>query len=204
MENKFLYQMWLLLEVFVIKGFFLECLFNFIVFCFCLMEREEEVIICFERVFWIVQVFLQELEKIINNSMLRYLKGCYLVDYEFIYFLEVVFQSVYVKNLKKGNIVKGMREFWEVLWIVEIKVIQNFKVMVVKYLVGVLLYFLSEECYWSFLFYFLFEFMGKEENFFVMQVLWKFYFYEGDNFYCFKDNIEEVFLFFFISEFMVI
>uniref|UniRef100_A0A2K5EG06 Tetratricopeptide repeat domain 7A n=1 Tax=Aotus nancymaae TaxID=37293 RepID=A0A2K5EG06_AOTNA len=164
MENKPLYQMRLLSEAFVIKGLSLERLPNSIASRFRLTEREEEVITCFERASWIAQVFLQELEKTTNNSTSRHLKGCHPVDYELTYFLEAALQSAYVKNLKKGNIVKGMRELREVLRTVETKATQNFKVMAAKHLAGVLLHSLSEECYWSPLSHPLPEFMGKEEN----------------------------------------
>lgn len=87
------------------------------------------MITCFERASWIAQVFLQELEKITNNSTSRHLKGSHPVDYELTYFLEAALQSAYVTNLKKGNIVKGMRELREVLRTVETKATQNFKVV---------------------------------------------------------------------------
>uniref|UniRef100_G1S4Z0 Tetratricopeptide repeat domain 7A n=1 Tax=Nomascus leucogenys TaxID=61853 RepID=G1S4Z0_NOMLE len=152
-------------------GLSLERLPNSIASRFRLTEREEEVITCFERASWIAQVFLQELEKTTNNSTSRHLKGCHPVDYELTYFLEAALQSAYVKNLKKGNIVKGMRELREVLRTVETKATQNFKVMAAKHLAGVLLHSLSEECYWSPLSHPLPEFMGKEENSFATQRL---------------------------------
>ncbi|XP_065383702.1 tetratricopeptide repeat protein 7A isoform X9 [Macaca fascicularis] len=203
MENKPLYQMRLLSEAFVIKGLSLERLPNSIASRFRLTEREEEVITCFERASWIAQVFLQELEKTTNNSTSRHLKGCHPVDYELTYFLEAALQSAYVKNLKKGNIVKGMRELREVLRTVETKATQNFKVMAAKHLAGVLLHSLSEECYWSPLSHPLPEFMGKEENSFATQALRKPHLYEGDNLYCPKDNIEEALLLLLISESML-
>nr|XP_021529539.1 tetratricopeptide repeat protein 7A isoform X4 [Aotus nancymaae] len=202
MENKPLYQMRLLSEAFVIKGLSLERLPNSIASRFRLTEREEEVITCFERASWIAQVFLQELEKTTNNSTSRHLKGCHPVDYELTYFLEAALQSAYVKNLKKGNIVKGMRELREVLRTVETKATQNFKVMAAKHLAGVLLHSLSEECYWSPLSHPLPEFMGKEENSLATQALRKPHLYEGDNLYCPKDNIEEALLLLLISESM--
>ncbi|XP_011925716.1 PREDICTED: LOW QUALITY PROTEIN: tetratricopeptide repeat protein 7A [Cercocebus atys] len=183
-------------------GLSLERLPNSIASRFRLTEREEEVITCFERASWIAQVFLQELEKTTNNSTSRHLKGCHPADYELTYFLEAALQSAYVKNLKKGNIVKGMRELREVLRTVETKATQNFKVMAAKHLAGVLLHSLSEECYWSPLSHPLPEFMGKEENSFATQALRKPHLYEGDNLYCPKDNIEEALLLLLISESM--
>ncbi|XP_037662915.1 tetratricopeptide repeat protein 7A isoform X3 [Choloepus didactylus] len=202
MENKPLYQMRLLSEAFVIKGLSLERLPNSIASRHRLSEREEEVTACFERASWIAQVFLQELDKTTNNSTSRHLKISHPVDYELTYFLEAALQSAYVTNLKKGNIVKGMRELREVLRTVETKATQNFKVMAAKHLAGVLLHSLSEECYWSPLSHPLPEFMTKEENSFIMQALRKPHLYEGDNLYCPKDNIEEALLLLLISESM--
>ncbi|XP_073069607.1 tetratricopeptide repeat protein 7A isoform X2 [Manis javanica] len=201
-ENKPLYQMRLLAEALVIKGLSLERLPNSIASRHRMTEREEEVITCFERASWITQVFLQELEKITNNTTSRQLKGSNPVDYELSYFLEAALQSAYVTNLKKGNIVKGMRELREVLRSVETKATQNFKVVAAKHLAGVLLHSLSEECYWSPLSHPLPEFMSKEENSFLMQALRKPHLYEGDNLYCPKDNIEEALLLLLISESM--
>ncbi|XP_039743162.1 tetratricopeptide repeat protein 7A isoform X2 [Pteropus medius] len=183
-------------------GLSLERLPNSIASRHRLTEREEEVITCFERASWIAQVFLQELEKITNYTTSRHLKGSHPVDYELTYFLEAALQSAYVTNLKKGNIVKGMRELREVLRTVETKATQNFKVMAAKHLAGVLLHSLSEECYWSPLSHPLPEFMSKEENSFIMQALRKPHLYEGDNLYCPKDNIEEALLLLLISESM--
>ncbi|XP_007190119.2 tetratricopeptide repeat protein 7A isoform X4 [Balaenoptera acutorostrata] len=183
-------------------GLSLERLPNSIASRHRLTEREEEVITCFERASWIAQVFLQELEKITSNTTSRHLKVSHPVDYELTYFLEAALQSAYVTNLKKGNIVKGMRELREVLRTVETKATQNFKVMAAKHLAGVLLHSLSEECYWSPLSHPLPEFMSKEENSFITQALRKPQLYEGDNLYCPKDNIEEALLLLLISESM--
>ncbi|XP_021073379.1 tetratricopeptide repeat protein 7A isoform X2 [Mus pahari] len=202
MENKPLYQMRLLSEAFVIKGLSLERLPSSVASHIRLTEREEEVVACFERASWVAQVFLQELEKTSNNSTSRHLKGGLSADYELSYFLEAALQSAYVKNLKKGNIVKGMRELREILRTVETKATQNFKVVAAKHLAGVLLHSLSEDCYWSPLSHPLPEFMSKEENSFVTQTLRKPHLYEGDNLYCPKDNIEEALLLLLISESM--
>ncbi|XP_045684830.1 tetratricopeptide repeat protein 7A [Phyllostomus hastatus] len=201
-DTKPLYQMRLLAEAFVVKGLSLERLPSSIASRPRLTEREEEVITCFERASWIAQVFLQDLEKVTNNSTSRHLKGSHPVDYELTYFLEAALQSAYVTNLKKGNIVKGMRELREILRTVETKATQNFKVMAAKHLAGVLLHSLSEDCYWSPLSHPLPEFMSKEENSFIMQALRKPHLYEGDNLYCPKDNIEEALLLLLISESM--
>lgn len=202
LENKPLYQMRLLAEAFVIKGLSLERLPSTVTPRYRQTEREEEVSVCFEKASWIAQVFLQELEKVTSSATPRHLKGAHPVDYELSYFLEAALQSNYVTNLKKGNIVKGVRELREVLRSVETKATQNFKVVAAKHLAGVLLHSLSEECYWGPLSQPLPEFPGREDNAFSTHALRKPHIYEGDNLYCPKDNIEEALLLLLLSESM--
>ncbi|KAM5293309.1 tetratricopeptide repeat protein 7A isoform 2-T2 [Ctenodactylus gundi] len=201
-DAKPLYHMRMLAEALVIKGLSLERLPSSIASHCRLTEREEEVVTCFERASWVAQVFLQELEKTTTSSTSRHLKGPHPADYELTYFLEAALQSAYVKNLKKGNIVKAMKELRDVLRMVETKATQNFKVMAAKHLAGVLLHSLSEDCYWNPLSQPLPEFMSKEEGSFITQALRKPHLYEGDNLYCPKDNIEEALLLLLISESM--
>ncbi|XP_055972954.1 tetratricopeptide repeat protein 7A [Sorex fumeus] len=202
LENRPLYQMRLLAEAFVIKGLSLERLPSSIASRCRQTEREEEVIACFERASWIAQVFLQELEKVSSNSTSRPLKGSPPADFELSYFLEAALQSAYVTNLKKGNVVKGMRELREALRTVETKATQNFKVVAAKQLAGVLLHSLSEDCYWGPLSRPLPELTGREEKAFLTQALRRPHLYEGDNLYCPKDNVEEALLLLLLSESM--
>ncbi|XP_038607105.1 tetratricopeptide repeat protein 7A isoform X2 [Tachyglossus aculeatus] len=135
-ENKPLYQLRLVAEAFVIKGLSLERSPNSIASHTRLAERQEEVTACFERASWIAHVYLQELEKAAHGTNARHLKGSSSssssgsnasADFELTFFLEAALQSAYVANLKKGNIVKGLRELREVLRTVETKATQNFK-----------------------------------------------------------------------------
>uniref|UniRef100_A0A8C0SA79 Tetratricopeptide repeat protein 7A n=2 Tax=Canis lupus familiaris TaxID=9615 RepID=A0A8C0SA79_CANLF len=198
MENKPLYQMRLLAEAFVIKALSPIALALPPAPCLLLSTLSST------PPAWgnTVLVVRGPAGEITNNTTSRHLKGSHPVDYELTYFLEAALQSAYVTNLKKGNIVKGMRELREVLRTVETKATQNFKVMAAKHLAGVLLHSLSEECYWSPLSHPLPEFMSKEENSFITQALRKPHLYEGDNLYCPKDNIEEALLLLLISESM--
>ncbi|NXF16014.1 TTC7A protein, partial [Rhodinocichla rosea] len=170
-----LYMLRLITEAFVIKGLSLERSTNSIASRARLCEREEEVMACFERACVIAQVYLQELEKTLNNTHLRSIKGSNVTysEFELSYFLEAALQSAYVTQLKKGNIVKGMRSLREILRTVETKTTQTFK-MVRGWEMGgwgILLHSLSEECYWSPLSDPLPEFMNKEYQSYVSNLL---------------------------------
>ncbi|NXD36802.1 TTC7A protein, partial [Copsychus sechellarum] len=161
-----LYVLRMLTEAFVIKGLSLERSTNSIASRARLCEREEEAVACFERACVIAQVYMQELEKTLNNMHSRSIKGSHVTysEFELSYFLEAALQSAYVTQLKKGNIVKGMRSLREILRTVETKATQTFK-MVRKWEMGgwgILLHSLSEDCYWSPLSDPLPEFMNKD------------------------------------------
>ncbi|NXA88409.1 TTC7A protein, partial [Melanocharis versteri] len=170
-----LYVLRLVTEAFVIKGLSLERSTNSIASRARLCEREEEVMACFERACVIAQVYLQELEKTLNNTHSRSIKGGNVAysEFELSYFLEAALQSAYVTQLKKGNIVKGMRSLREILRTVETKATQTFK-MVREWEMGgwgLLLHSLSEDCYWSPLSDPLPEFMNKEYQSYVSNLL---------------------------------
>uniref|UniRef100_A0A7M4G107 Tetratricopeptide repeat protein 7A n=1 Tax=Crocodylus porosus TaxID=8502 RepID=A0A7M4G107_CROPO len=204
-ENEPLYLLRLVTEAFVIKGLSLERTPNSIASQARLCEREEEVISCFETACVIAQVYLQELEKALNNTHSRGIKGSSMTfsDFELPYFLEAALQSAYVAHLKKGNIVKGMRDLRAVLRTVETKATQSFRMTAAKQLAEVLLHSLSEDCYWSPLSEPLPEFMNKEDDSYVSNLLCRRpQLYTGDNLYCPQDNIEEALLLLLISESM--
>ncbi|XP_019340886.1 tetratricopeptide repeat protein 7A isoform X3 [Alligator mississippiensis] len=204
-ENEPLYLLRLVTEAFVIKGLSLERTPNSIASQARLCEREEEVISCFETACIIAQVYLQELEKALNNTHSRSIKGSSMTfsDFELPYFLEAALQSAYVAHLKKGNIVKGMRDLREVLRTVETKATQSFRMTAAKQLAEVLLHSLSEDCYWNPLSEPLPEFMNKEDDSYVSNLLCRRpQLYTGDNLYCPQDNIEEALLLLLISESM--
>ncbi|NWW01236.1 TTC7A protein, partial [Oreocharis arfaki] len=170
-----LYMLRLVAEAFVIKGLSLERSSNSIASRARLCEREEEVMACFERACVIAQVYLQELEKTLNNTHSRSIKGSSVTysEFELSYFLEAALQSAYVTQLKKGNIVKGMRSLREILRTMETKSTQTFK-MVREWDMGgwgILLHSLSEDCYWSPLSDPLPEFMNKEYQSYVSNLL---------------------------------
>ncbi|XP_048152935.1 tetratricopeptide repeat protein 7A isoform X3 [Corvus hawaiiensis] len=200
-----LYMLRLITEAFVIKGLSLERSTNSIASRARLCEREEEVMACFERACVIAQVYLQELEKTLNNTHSRSIKGSNgtYSEFELSYFLEAALQSAYVTQLKKGNIVKGMRSLREILRTVETKATQTFKMTAAKQLAQVLLHSLSEECYWSPLSDPLPEFMNKEYQSYVSNLLCRRpEMYSEENVYCPQDNVEEALLLLLISESM--
>ncbi|XP_062346338.1 tetratricopeptide repeat protein 7A isoform X1 [Cinclus cinclus] len=200
-----LYVLRLLTEAFVIKGLSLERSTNSIASRARLCEREEDVMACFERACVIAQVYLQELEKTLNNTHSRNIKGNNVAysEFELSYFLEAALQSAYVTQLKKGNIVKGMRSLREILRTVETKATQTFKMTAAKQLAQVLLHSLSEDCYWSPLSDPLPEFMNKEYQSYVSNLLCRRpELYSEENVYCPQDNVEEALLLLLISESM--
>ncbi|XP_010181669.1 PREDICTED: tetratricopeptide repeat protein 7A-like [Mesitornis unicolor] len=201
-----LYVLRLVTEAFVIKGLSLERSTNSIASRARLCEREEEVMACFQTACVIAQVYLQELEKALNNMHSRSIKGSNVTysEFELSYFLEAALQSAYVIHLKKGNIVKGMRSLREILRTVETKATQTFKMTAAKQLAQVLLHSLSEDCYWSPLSDPLPEFMNKEDQSYVSNHLCQRpELYTEDNVYCPQDNVEEALLLLLIGESMV-
>ncbi|KAM6434128.1 tetratricopeptide repeat protein 7A isoform 3-T3 [Rhynochetos jubatus] len=200
-----LYVLRLVTEAFVIKGLSLERSTNSVASRARLCEREEEVMACFETACVIAQVYLQELEKTLSNTHSRSIKGSNVTypEYELSYFLEAALQSAYVTHLKKGNIVKGMRSLREILRTVETKATQTFKMTAAKQLAQVLLHSLSEDCYWSPLSDPLPEFMNKEDQSYVSNLLCRRpELYTEENAYCPQDNVEEALLLLLISESM--
>ncbi|KAM9382291.1 tetratricopeptide repeat protein 7A isoform 2-T2 [Phaethornis superciliosus] len=201
-KNDPLYMLRLITEAFVIKGLSLEHSTNSTASRARLCEREEEVLACFETACVIAQVYLQELEK---NTHSRSLKGSNVTysEFELSYFLEAALQSAYVTHLKKGNIVKGMRCLREILRTVETKATQTFKMTAAKQLAQLLLHSLSEDCYWSPLSDPLPEFMNKEDQSYVSNILCRRpELYTEENAYCPQDNVEEALLLLLISESM--
>ncbi|NXI78266.1 TTC7A protein, partial [Rhipidura dahli] len=215
-----LYLLRLITEAFVIKGLSLERSTNSIASRARLCEREEEVMACFERACVIAQVYLQELEKALNNTHSRGIKGSSVTysEFELSYFLEAALQSAYVTQLKKGNIVKGLRSLREILRTVETKATQTFKMNTAQLLLslcnwGQLYHTLGdlslrgalkvEDCYWSPLSDPLPEFMNKEYQSYVSNLLCRRpEMYSEENVYCPQDNVEEALLLLLISESM--
>uniref|UniRef100_A0A8D0G6D4 Tetratricopeptide repeat domain 7A n=1 Tax=Sphenodon punctatus TaxID=8508 RepID=A0A8D0G6D4_SPHPU len=199
-ENKSLYLLRLMTEAFVIKGLSLERSPNSVASRARLSEREEEVMTCFERACVIAHVYLQELEKTFSNTHSRGIKANHVdfSEFELSFFLEAALQSAYVAQLKKGNIVKGMRDLREVLRTVETKATQT-----AKQLAELLLHSLSEDCYWSPLSDPLPEFSNREDNSCISNLLHRRrQLYTGDNLYCPQDHVEEALVLLLISESM--
>ncbi|XP_069810713.1 tetratricopeptide repeat protein 7A isoform X2 [Dendropsophus ebraccatus] len=205
LDDEPLYKMRLFAEAFVIKGLSLERSTATIASRARLSEREEEAVACFEKASWIAQVFLQELEKSMNNSHSKSPKSsapCH--DCELSYFLEAALQAAYAAHLKRGNILKGIKELREVLRIVESKATQAFRMVASRQLAEVLLHSLSESCYWSPLTSPRPELtLNRDEGSFPYEILsQKPQIHSGDHLYCPQDNIEEALLLLLISESM--
>uniref|UniRef100_A0A8B9ZXB7 Tetratricopeptide repeat domain 7A n=1 Tax=Anas zonorhyncha TaxID=75864 RepID=A0A8B9ZXB7_9AVES len=182
-----LYMLRLVTEAFVIKGLSLERSTNSIASRARLCEREEEVMACFETACVVAQVYLQELEKTLNSTHSRSIKGSNMTysEFELSYFLEAALQSAYVTHLKKGTDESFFLHIFS------------------KQLAQVLLHSLSEDCYWSPLSDPLPELMNKEDQSYVSNLLCrKPELYTEENVYCPRDNVEEALLLLLISESM--
>ncbi|XP_068089143.1 tetratricopeptide repeat protein 7A isoform X2 [Hyperolius riggenbachi] len=204
LEDEPLYKMRLFAEAFLIKGLSLERSTATIASRARLSEREEEAMMCFEKASYIAQIFLQELEKSGSSSHSRNSKGSTSgPDFELSYFLEAALQSAYAAQLKRGNILKGIRELRSVLQVVETKATLNFRTTAARHLAEVLLHSLSESCYWQPVLITSPESGNKEDSLFPAHILrQRLQIHSGDQLFCPQDNIEEALLLLLISESM--
>uniref|UniRef100_A0A8D0FE74 Tetratricopeptide repeat domain 7A n=1 Tax=Strix occidentalis caurina TaxID=311401 RepID=A0A8D0FE74_STROC len=181
-----LYMLRLVTEAFVIKGLSLERSTNSVASRARLCEREEEVMSCFETACVIAQVYLQELEKTLNITHPRSIKGSNVTysEFELSYFLEAALQSAYVTHLKKGFLKSGTT-------------------VLLVYLLPKVEHGEGEDCYWSPLSDPLPEFMNKEDQSYVSNLLCRRpELYTEENAFCPQDNVEEALLLLLISESM--
>ncbi|XP_040207506.1 tetratricopeptide repeat protein 7A isoform X2 [Rana temporaria] len=202
LDDEPLYKLRLFTEAFLIKGLSLERSTATIASRARLSEREEEVVSCFEKASWIAQIYLQEMEKTMSSS--RNTKGgspC--PDFELSYFLEAALQSAYAAHFKRGNILKGIKEFRDVLRAIETKATQNFKMTACRQLAEILLHSLSENCYSSPMKSPPPEPMKREGSSLAYHIIrQKPQIHSGDHLFCPQDNIEEALLLLLISESM--
>ncbi|XP_067901325.1 tetratricopeptide repeat protein 7A-like isoform X2 [Heterodontus francisci] len=205
-EDEPLYKKRLLAEAYVIKGLSLERHASSVTSRVRLLEREEEIMLCFEKAGDIALVYLQEGERTMISTQSRAAKGNVPVqEMELTYFLEAALQSAYVTYLKKGNIVKGVKRIRETLRAMETRATQNFRTTIAKQLAEVLLHSLCEDSYWN-------PFsdpppdLNNEESGPFLSVSSALttgpQLYQGDNLFCPRDIVEEALLLLLISESM--
>ncbi|XP_043916162.1 tetratricopeptide repeat protein 7A [Protopterus annectens] len=208
-DDEPLYHIRLLAEAYVIKGLSLERQPTSVASRVRLLERDEEVLVCFEKSCYISLVYLQELEKAFSTAQSHSKNpksNTTAQEYELGFFLEAALQSAYVAHFKRGNIVKGLKKLRKILRAVEAKAMQNFRMTAAKQLAEVLLHTLSEDCYWNPFSNPPSDLLSKEESSALSEISCNFsrqpQLYSGDSLFCPQDSIEEALLLLLISESM--
>uniref|UniRef100_A0A8C5RKE0 Tetratricopeptide repeat domain 7B n=1 Tax=Laticauda laticaudata TaxID=8630 RepID=A0A8C5RKE0_LATLA len=113
-------------------------------------NREQEIIMCYEKAGDIALLYLQEIERvIITNMQNRSPKpGPGTHEQELGYFLETGLQRAHVLYFKNGNLTRGVGRFREILRAVETRTTQNLRMTIARQLAEILLRGMCEQSYW--------------------------------------------------------
>ncbi|XP_062974036.1 tetratricopeptide repeat protein 7B isoform X3 [Elgaria multicarinata webbii] len=172
-------------------------------------DREQEIIMCYEKAGDIALLYLQEIERIIiANMQNRSPKpGPAAHEQELGYFLETGLQRAHVLYFKNGNLTRGVGRFREILRAVETRTTQNLRMTIARQLAEILLRGMCEQSYWNPL-----DDPPHESP--LNDPLWKSTntktyalsrrprVYSGENIFCPQENTEEALLLLLISESM--
>ncbi|XP_067412420.1 tetratricopeptide repeat protein 7B isoform X3 [Emydura macquarii macquarii] len=115
------------------------------------MDREQEIITCYEKAGDIALLYLQEIERvIITNLQNRSPKpGSAVHEQELGFFLETGLQRAHVLYFKNGNLTRGVGRFREILRAVETRTTQNLRMTIARQLAEILLRGMCEQSYWN-------------------------------------------------------
>ncbi|XP_050809192.1 tetratricopeptide repeat protein 7B isoform X2 [Gopherus flavomarginatus] len=115
------------------------------------MDREQEIITCYEKAGDIALLYLQEIERvIITNIQNRSPKpGSAVHEQELGFFLETGLQRAHVLYFKNGNLTRGVGRFREILRAVETRTTQNLRMTIARQLAEILLRGMCEQSYWN-------------------------------------------------------
>ncbi|CAI5764392.1 tetratricopeptide repeat protein 7B isoform X3 [Podarcis muralis] len=172
-------------------------------------DREQEIIMCYEKAGDIALLYLQEIERVIMaNIQNRSPKpGPAAHEQELGYFLETGLQRAHVLYFKNGNLTRGVGRFREILRAVETRTTQNLRMTIARQLAEILLRGMCEQSYWNPL-----DDPPHESP--LNDPLWKGAntksyalsrrprVYSGENIFCPQENTEEALLLLLISESM--
>ncbi|XP_034957782.2 tetratricopeptide repeat protein 7B isoform X1 [Zootoca vivipara] len=172
-------------------------------------DREQEIIMCYEKAGDIALLYLQEIERVIMaNIQNRSPKpGPAAHEQELGYFLETGLQRAHVLYFKNGNLTRGVGRFREILRAVETRTTQNLRMTIARQLAEILLRGMCEQSYWNPL-----DDPPYESP--LNDPLWKGAntksyalsrrprVYSGENIFCPQENTEEALLLLLISESM--
>uniref|UniRef100_A0A672P150 Tetratricopeptide repeat domain 7B n=1 Tax=Sinocyclocheilus grahami TaxID=75366 RepID=A0A672P150_SINGR len=138
-----------------------------ILMCFCLclekvpmaspslsnrnVDRDQEIITCYEKSGDIALLYLQEVEKALSVGIQNRSPkpGPVTQEQELGYFLETGLQRAHVIHFKNGNLTRGVGRFREILRAVETRTTQNLRMTIARQLAEILLRGMCEQSYWN-------------------------------------------------------
>ncbi|KAI4540855.1 hypothetical protein MG293_009896 [Ovis ammon polii] len=115
------------------------------------VDREQDIITCYEKAGDIALLYLQEIERVIlSNIQNRSPKpGPAPHDQELGFFLETGLQRAHVLYFKNGSLTRGVGRFRELLRAVETRTTQNLRMTIARQLAEILLRGMCEQSYWN-------------------------------------------------------
>ncbi|KAM6973613.1 tetratricopeptide repeat protein 7B [Aplochiton taeniatus] len=115
------------------------------------VDRDLEIITCYEKSGDIALLYLQEVEKALSAGMQNRSPkpGPVAQEQELGYFLETGLQRAHVIHFKNGNLTRGVGRFREILRAVETRTTQNLRMTIARQLAEILLRGMCEQSYWS-------------------------------------------------------
>ncbi|XP_073494343.1 tetratricopeptide repeat protein 7B isoform X2 [Phyllobates terribilis] len=115
------------------------------------VDRDQEIITCYEKSGDIALLYLQEVERVqaanIQNRSPK--PGVAAPDQEMSFFLETGLQRAHVLYFKNGNLTRGVGRFREILRAVETRTTQNLRMTIARQLAEILLRGMCEQSYWN-------------------------------------------------------
>lgn len=115
------------------------------------VDRDQEIITCYEKSGDIALLYLQEVEKALSAGMQNRSPkpGPVAQEQELGFFLETGLQRAHVIHFKNGNLTRGVGRFREILRAVETRTTQNLRMTIARQLAEILLRGMCEQSYWS-------------------------------------------------------
>ncbi|XP_067099701.1 tetratricopeptide repeat protein 7B [Osmerus mordax] len=115
------------------------------------VDRDQEIIVCYEKSGDIALLYLQEVEKALSAGMQNRSPkpGPVAQEQELGFFLETGLQRAHVIHFKNGNLTRGVGRFREILRAVETRTTQNLRTTIARQLAEILLRGMCEQSYWS-------------------------------------------------------
>ncbi|XP_063804671.1 tetratricopeptide repeat protein 7B isoform X2 [Pseudophryne corroboree] len=146
-----LYKLRMIAEAFSTKGLCLEKLPSSSSTNSLHVDRDQEIITCYEKAGDIALLYLQEVERVqtanIQNRSPK--PGPTTPDQELSFFLETGLQRAHVLYFKNGNLTRGVGRFREILRAVETRTTQNLRMTIARQLAEILLRGMCEQSYWN-------------------------------------------------------